>query len=140
MNKKFLDKLDNSIDLLILYKRKYNFINNSSHYLRMIKYFFRKKKSPVNCYQGYDRFLIDPQGNVSLCFKTPSLGNLKKERIEKVWFSKKAMKVRRLMKKCSRCWMTCYGEGNLRFSLIRGIQTNFERLKNVRKQSFYSFL
>lgn len=110
---------------------------NTSAYLRMIPDYYQSNHFyPVPCIEGYYKGKILPNGDISLCpimGKAAVIGNLKTESIKSLWWSKKARHVRRLIraKRCPGCWLSCYGEDNLRFSFRYGLTANWNAFKRA---------
>ena len=66
------------------------------------------KKHLVPCYSGFNSAYIDPYGAVFPCYSFfEEMGNIKKEKMQSIWCSEKAKKVRRhiLENKCPNCWI-----------------------------------
>ncbi|MBD3263494.1 MAG: radical SAM protein [Candidatus Omnitrophica bacterium] len=113
-----LTALDSSIDKLIAYKKKspenYALIANDFKNLNMIKRYFRGKASIRQrpCYAGYNRLQIVQEGKVYFCVSqdeyVANFGDVKKDSLKDLWFSKEAKKYRKLIKKCkSPCLQWC---------------------------------
>lgn len=115
--------LEKAIDRLIDYKKEslqnFNFIANSIKNLRLIKKYFKGKarhwESP--CYVGYNRLQIVQEGRVYFCVNQEkyeaNFGDIKKDSLKDLWFSKKARFYRKLIRKCRLpCLQWCsYREG-----------------------------
>jgi len=102
--------LDNAIDALIKYKltsqENFNFIANSIKHLKLIKGYFRGKLKPqaIPCYAGYNRIQVVQEGKVYFCVKQdrnePVFGDVRKDNLRELWFSKKAKFCRTRIRKC----------------------------------------
>jgi len=112
---------------------------NTRMYLQMIPAYYQSRHFyPVPCIEGYYKGKILPNGDLSLCpimGENAVVGNLKTEPIESLWWSPKARQIRRLIKnkKCPGCWLSCYGEDNLRFSLRYGFAANWKAFRRASK-------
>ena len=109
------------IDRLIELKRKTGIVKNSESYLRKVADFYKDQKNffPTPCLQGSNRIEIDAHGNVTLCsFVTESLGNLVQTDMETIWASEMHRRARddAYAGNCPKCFLSCYGEENLRLS------------------------
>ena len=69
----------------------------------------RGGKRPLPCEVGTDVFFMDPYGNIMPCNgsdKPMIMGNLHKQKFDKIWNSPEARNVREQVKNCSKqCWM-----------------------------------
>ena len=84
------------------------FICNDSLILESMPSYFEGKKLPdsFKCYEGIKRMVITCDGKLWGC--TGVYGDLKEKTLAESWFSKKAMKLRRVVKKCKRhCFQDC---------------------------------
>jgi Fe-coproporphyrin III synthase len=113
--------VEREIDKLIALKRKTGIVKNSEAYLRRITSFYKDQKNyfPTPCLQGSNRIEIDAYGNVTLCsFVSEPLGNLVLQDMEEIWESEKHRQARDDAYKghCPKCFLSCYGEENLRLS------------------------
>lgn len=117
----FLAAAEREIDKLIEIKRRTGIIKNSEEYLRRISAYYRDPKHyfPVPCLQGSNRIEVDIYGNVTLCsFVTEPLGNLVHQEMEEIWQTEQHRLARKAAHcgDCPRCFLSCYGEENLRLS------------------------
>ncbi|MBF0621041.1 MAG: radical SAM protein [Magnetococcales bacterium] len=117
----FIEKADEKIKQLIEMKKKTGIILNSVDYLKRVPEFYRTghRFFPVPCLQGSNRIELDVYGNVTLCsFMTESLGNLVTDDMETIWQSAIHRQNRNnaFSGNCPRCFLSCYGEENLRLS------------------------
>lgn len=109
--------LDSSIDKLVKYKlssRENNdLIINSATQLKLIKKYFRGILHNQKCYLGFSRIVISQDGKMYFCAKEPiggkvSFGDIYKDKLRDLWYSKKAQLFRRSIKKCSSpCLLGC---------------------------------
>jgi len=105
-----LKVLDESISKLIEYKKSspinYSFIANSIKLLELMKEYFRGNIDPhkVPCYAGYNRLQIVQEGKIYFCVNQNQyesiFGDLGKDSLKKLWYSKKANDYRKLIKGC----------------------------------------
>ncbi len=125
----FLAAAGGEIEKLIALKRRTGIIKNSEEYLRRVIEYYRDPTNyfPVPCLQGSNRIEIDTYGNVTLCsFMTDSLGNLVRQDMDEIWESEQHRLARdaAYAGKCPKCFLSCYGEENLRLS-TRGFAKTF---------------
>ncbi len=119
----FIEQVEEQIERLITLKRETGIIKNSVSYLRRVTQFYKNPKDffPVPCLQGSNRIELDVLGNVTLCsFVTESLGNLYKQEMEEIWLSEQHQLARKkaFQGNCPHCYLSCYGEENLRLSTV----------------------
>lgn len=117
----FLAAVEAEIDKLITLKRQTGIVKNSEDYLRRVVAYYRDPHGyfPAPCLQGSNRIEVDVHGNVTLCsFVTESLGNLLHQEMEEIWDSAAHRSAREAAYRgeCPRCFLSCYGEENLRLS------------------------
>ncbi len=128
-------KLNTTITNLIKLKKRHNIISNSISYLKMIpKSFINRNFKPIKCMQGFLSFNICSNGDVILCQimdRQSKIGNIYQNHLKDIWYSDKAYDIRYRIKKgqCPGCWLSCYAEENLRYSLKYGFHTNLNKLK-----------
>lgn len=136
-NPQFLAELSNQIEQIIEFKKKYGIINNTDVYLRGIpESYVSNHYLPIPCIQGYYRIKILQDGAVSICpimGNRAVLGNVREQSIMNLWYSKRAGDIRKMIFKgmCPTCWLSCYIEDNLRFSLNHAVSANFNLLKRA---------
>ncbi|TWO81389.1 hypothetical protein CBW56_04575 [Denitratisoma oestradiolicum] len=133
----FLREAEVQIEALIALKRKTGIVKNSEAYLRRVLEFYRQPRTyfPVPCLQGSNRIEIDVYGNVTLCsFVTEPLGNLVHQEMEEIWSSEAHRQAREaaLKGKCPKCFLSCYGEENLRLSRVGVLPTLGDSLRRVK--------
>lgn len=125
-DERFLRRLDEVVEELVRLKRTGISIHNSEPYLRMLSANYREEAYfPVPCRVPWRRIHIFSNGDISLCQVMESsavIGNLREADLGKLWYSRRADEIRRLVKDkaCGGCWLSCYAEGNLRWSLQHG--------------------
>lgn len=117
----FLERVDKEIERLIDLRRKTGIVKNSERYLRRVTEFYRNPQGffPEPCLQGSNRIELDVWGNVTLCsFLQEPLGNVYKQEMEDIWNAPEHRKAREdaFHGNCPRCYLSCYGEENLRLS------------------------
>ena len=95
-------EISKAINKLLELKKKGFPIANSEKQLNFFKdYFLNPEKSlPFSCQNGSKSFMLDPYGNMRLCFNFPSLGNLRQNSARTLWFSEKARKQREAIERC----------------------------------------
>jgi radical SAM protein with 4Fe4S-binding SPASM domain len=112
------DLLDEAMDELINYKKgslqNFNFIGNSIRNLKLIKKYFRGSIKPFQyqCYAGYNRAQIVQEGKLYFCVSQEkykaNFGDINKDSLRDLWFSKEAKFYRKLIKRCkSPCLQWC---------------------------------
>lgn len=135
----FLARLEEELREIIRKMGGDPILANSIPYLRKIPEYFRASHYyPVPCVEGYYKGKILPNGDLSLCpimGKDAIIGNLKLEKVESLWRTERAKKIRSNIKKgnCPGCWLSCYGEDNLRFSPRYALIANLKALKRALK-------
>lgn len=68
-----------------------------------------KKSRDWKCFAGYNRLTVVANGDVWICDTT--LGNINKEKLKEIWYSRKAKVFRKKVKKCSNlCFLDCYAQ------------------------------
>ncbi len=99
IKKKALDAIDEMIELK---KQGYPVCNGFSQ-LKAFKVLIDTpdKIQNIECMVGDNNFAIDPYGNFRICFCMESIGNLKDNLPEELWFSEKANEVRDKIKNCT---------------------------------------
>lgn len=113
--------VDREIEKLIELKRKTGIVKNSESYLRRVTSFYKDQTGyfPTPCLQGSNRIEINAYGDVTLCsFVNEPLGNLFHQDMEEIWESEKHRRARddAFKGNCPKCFLSCYGEENLRLS------------------------
>jgi len=97
-------RLFNVIDNLVKFKEDGIDIGNSVAQLQAFKTYFTDPNDFVKkyrqCRMGDGMLKVDPQGNVSLCAEKGSIGNVRTDRIEDIWFSEKAANIRESIRFC----------------------------------------
>lgn len=126
----YLERLREKIDELINIKASHPIIRNSSYYLKRVPDFYASDRFfPIRCLVGYLRMDVSETGDVMLCpFMGQTIGNVFEQKLSDLWFSDKANKIRQKMVKgqCPGCWLSCYAEENIRFTLRYGLQANWD--------------
>ena len=99
-----LGKVHDILDKLIQLKSIGYKISNPLGQLQAFKAYFEDPrtfiKKMTKCNLGKDVVSIAPDGNIFLCFQKDPIGNIKYDRIDEVWFSKKALYVREQIANC----------------------------------------
>lgn len=117
----FREHVRHEIERLIEIKRRTGIVRNSEAYLRRVPEFYADQREyfPAPCLQGSNRIEVDVYGNVTLCsFVTDPLGNLLEQEMGEIWVSKPHRDAREAAYRgdCPHCFLSCYGEENLRLS------------------------
>ena len=101
---KDLKKVEDILDRLIYLKSKGYMINNHPGQLEAFKSYFRNPltfiKKREKCNIGNDAITVLPNGNIFLCLAKKPIGNIKKDRIEDIWFSSGTQDVRDEIANC----------------------------------------
>lgn len=102
--------LDKSIDALLQYKKEslsnFDLIANSVKNLNLIKRYFRGGLRPrdLPCYAGYNRLQIIQEGKLYFCVNQEkfeaNFGDIKKDSLKDLWYSRKAKFYRKLIRQC----------------------------------------
>ena len=81
-------------------------------------------KNKKRCGIGFDRLKIDYLGNITFgCELFEPIGNIKKDNIQKAWYSSKARSIRKQMMNCTYpCTSNCYKEMNLLQKIKAGMR------------------
>lgn len=132
----FMQKAAENIEALLELKRKTGIVKNSEAYLHRVLEFYRQPRTyfPVPCLQGSNRIEIDVFGNVTLCsFVTEPLGNLVSQDMEAIWESEGHRSAREAARagKCPKCFLSCYGEENLRLSATGALPTLGDSIRRM---------
>lgn len=133
----FLDRLNRELAKIMSLVEHNRMLSNTIPYLQKIPaYFAAEHFYPVPCVEGHYKGKIMPNGDLSLCpiIGTDAIvGNLKKERVASLWGSERAKKIREQIrrKQCPGCWLSCYGEDNLRFSTKYALASNLKALRRA---------
>lgn len=98
------DKIEKAIKDVIAYKDIYRQIGNSREQLMTMIGYFKSPSSSceTECNAGKTDIGIDELGNLLLCFNLRPAGNLVTNKIEEVFFSKEADRIREEIRICSR--------------------------------------
>jgi MoaA/NifB/PqqE/SkfB family radical SAM enzyme len=103
--------LKKSIDKLIEMKHSGSPIINSEKSLNLLIDHFNEAKADkqyLPCRIGMRNLFIKPDGSTMLCWEFEDIGNIAKEGVKGVWFSKTSKKVRKETVDCQKlCLLTC---------------------------------
>ncbi len=104
------DILDKTIDKLIGFKNKNpSLVRNSENNLRLIKKYFRGTlgQDEVHCRYAEKTVLIANNGDLTTCFE--SYGNIRKDKLKKIYSSGNCMRARTRVKACKHpCLLPCF--------------------------------
>jgi len=105
-----LHVIEESIDKLIAFKKKskenFDYVGNGIKQLKDIKKYFKGDIGSIhqNCYVGYNRIQVVQEGKLYFCVNqdidVATFGNIKKDQIKKLWFSKEAKNYRKKIRNC----------------------------------------
>ena len=90
---------------LIKLKRSWFPIKNTISELNDLREYYLNPASVAQkhrfCFTGVRNFAIDEYGKVKLCFGMSTVGDLRKQKPEEIWFGKSAESLRKVIKNCS---------------------------------------
>ena len=98
-----IKRVEAAINELIQLKQTNSKIVNSVKQLKAQLAYFKNPlhfNQEQDCTIGNRDININPQGKVYLCFSKESIGNVKTDSLESIWYSGQAAKVRGVIKKC----------------------------------------
>ena len=111
------EELQVVVDELIAQKRAGAPILNSEQILGLTVKHFRGEKAPpetMPCRVGMRDFIIQSDGQVSLCFFYPAVGNIKEQGAREIWYGAQAREIRRQTVACDKlCLYTCLSQKTL---------------------------
>lgn len=109
------EKLSELVETILKMKAEGYRIYTNSSYLRGIPAFGTRHEVPegFHCRSGYSTISINSHLDFYSCQEAGIMGNLRKDKLEDVWFSRKWQESREKMYqvKCSKCWIICHTEG-----------------------------
>lgn len=124
--KEYPENVLNEIKWFLKFKSGINpidFLENK--YLKLLKSYITRHKSPLPCKALTSSIFIDPYGNVYPCTIFPEkLGNIKEKKLDIMLKTEKTRKIKEKIKKleCPNCWTPCEAYqtilGNLRKVII----------------------
>ncbi len=97
------EQLDEIVDALLLRQRKGAQILNPPSQLRAMKAYYRDPAARYHerrCTAGVTSFLVDPYGNVRICFLSDPIGNISTQKPLEIWRSPNAAEIRRQILQC----------------------------------------
>ena len=110
-------ELQKIIDQLIELKASGAPLLTSEAVLKLLPAHFRGEKAPrsvLPCRVGMRNFFMYPNGDVTHCFKFPSIGNLKHNTAREIWHGEQGKKQRKATLKCEQlCLYTCLSSKTL---------------------------
>ncbi|HBU11112.1 MAG: Glycosyl transferase family 2 [Candidatus Moranbacteria bacterium GW2011_GWC2_37_73] len=88
----------------LLNKNRQLKVKNSEASLRAIQQYYLDQKSALKrrCLAGQRSLVVYPDGNISLCFKGATIGNIAKESLKDILSSKASIQQRLNIKKCNK--------------------------------------
>lgn len=121
-----LDELEGVVDRLVELQRLGAPILNSEPVLRLWPRHFREEKAPpeaMPCRIGMRNFFIRPDGDVTVCWFFPPIGNMRRGSAREIWRSPEAGKRRRQTTSCDRlCLFTCLSQKTLADKVKMGLR------------------
>ncbi|MHB9052998.1 MAG: radical SAM protein [Thermoleophilia bacterium] len=127
-------KLGSVVDQLIDMKNEGAPILNSGQSLRLIIPHFRGDKASIKalpCRVGLSYFYIDPMGDVKICPKFPSVGNLRNTHAREIWYGAESVNARKQTINCQElCLLTCVTNKSLKERLKMGRKLFTENRKS----------
>lgn len=133
--------MEDIIDKLINYKKEslgnFALIGNSIQNLQLIKKYFSGTVTPreSKCYAGYNRLQVVQEGKVYFCVsqegREANFGDITKDSLRDLWFSKEAKSYRKLIRDCKfPCLQWCsYRDSFIEFSEIFQKKSLFRRMQ-----------
>lgn len=122
LNEEFLKKIRQAARYLSEVKRKGAKIENSFRLLKLFEKSFKRIKSPITCYAGYNSYAVDCYGEIYPCVPWinwgKSIGNVKEKSLKEFWYSAEYDRIRRDISGCRDCYLNCQAELNLLFNLV----------------------
>lgn len=115
-------KVCDVIDSLIERKGRNYKIGNAVSQLEIFKRYFEHPERFVKyggCHLGYNSLSVNSSGDIFLCFDQPPIGNIMRDSIDAVWFSKRADAVRARIGGCSqhcKSMINCFSEDGFSIS------------------------
>ena len=101
---KNISEVDKVMDELMRIKAEAgSVISNPQNQFAVYKRYFRQPESFLKrdfCHIYKDALNITDKGDIRICFYKPSIGNIKKDSIKEMWYSKQADDVRTQIKQC----------------------------------------
>ena len=129
-----IEALEKELNRVIDFLSKTKIETYSYEFLKGIPDFYRNKKTDVRCLAGYILCEIDSSGNVYSCNGlSERIGNVREDKFSKIWDSEKFNRQRKKVIGCHNCWMNCYIEPSLRFSLKYQIKNFPKTIKEYRR-------
>jgi len=95
-------QIDAVLDQLVSLKQQGYPILGTARQLRLIGAYLRDPASvpPTRCYVGVDNLLLDPYGEVRLCYSMEPIGNIRTQRPAALWSCAAAARVRAKIRTC----------------------------------------
>lgn len=113
-----IDDLEEELNKTIDFLSRAEIEMISYEYLREIPNFYKNKVTKFRCLAGYIFCEVDSSGDVYPCYSLgKSVGNIRENKLSEIWNSKKFNRRRKTIIHCHNCWLNCYVEPSLRFSL-----------------------
>ncbi len=103
-----LYKLDSILDELVMLKEQGYKIDNPLSQLEIFKTYYRNPLKFMraeisrrgNCPRGDSALEVNSVGDMSLCFKTGAIGNIRNNRIQDVWYEQRTQQMRETIRNC----------------------------------------
>lgn len=113
-----INSLENELNRTIDFLSRTRMDTFAYEFLRKTPDFYRNKKTDFRCLAGYILCELDSAGNVYPCASlAEAAGNIREGKFSEIWNSEKFNLQRKEIINCHNCWMSCYIEPSLRFSL-----------------------
>ena len=96
------EQIEKYLKPLVIKKPK--LIKNPVYYLKEIYEYYLEPKS-INqrkCFAIYNNLVIEPNGDVRLCFRSQKIGNIGQNKIEEIWCGNSAKKERKRLRSCQK--------------------------------------
>lgn len=140
-DKEYIQTLKNVVsDLLKKKKTGYSILNSRPYLEGVADSYLTPSYFPITCRAPKRRIHIYSNGGVSLCQvmgEKALVGNVREKPLKEIWYSESSKSVREVVKNkgCGGCWLSCYAETNLRFtvgtfvSTLQNSSTRFLKIK-----------
>ncbi len=103
--------LEDQMVSIAKFKKQGYAISNRLEFLEMIPIYFKRKTfHPKKCYTPYAQIILDQYMNIKPCWAMPPVGNVLKNNLQNIWFSRKMQEVRKIVNKnkCPGCSYSCH--------------------------------
>jgi MoaA/NifB/PqqE/SkfB family radical SAM enzyme len=118
-SQQFLDKVEETIALLLKAKAAGASIENSERHINAFAASFRGQPNSVRCFAAYNSLAVDCFGRIFPCvpwvnWNLPA-GSIFPGGLKDFWYSREYQKVRPKINNCRECYLNCQAELNYLF-------------------------